>query len=172
MAKRFGLREYTEDEKRALLNEHFRYEVAMLVPSSGLMKVYTDNQSVADAINSISIESFLMHLRNLLEFLQYIRTKSPDTAVAQDFMVEGRDWERIKREKNLELGFDIRRIQKEISHLTYDRVKNPKTSWDRIGILRNIWYIASTFLDNCDERYVGAELKELKTTLDVQLAAD
>ena len=74
------------------------------------------------------LESFLIHLRNLYDFYYKKKDKRSDDLVAGCFF---REWDISSAIPNSVLLKEIKqRINKHLSHLTWERVKNPEPKWD------------------------------------------
>jgi hypothetical protein len=124
-------------------NEHVFYEVDHFFwlaelwgsPSFGLTA-----PSVADMarLKNVLIEGSVVHLRNIIEFLYPVRPQSTDV-VAADFFPPG-DWNKIRPAISSSLEDARIRANKEIAHLTTDRMAGtpPAKNWDFVGLADEI----------------------------------
>ena len=91
------------------------------------------------------IEGFAIHLRNVIDFLY---TKPyPTDVVAADFLPVG-EWEQIRPAITNSLEVARIRANKEIAHLTTDRIPGtpPEKQWDCSGLVTEIRPILQLFL--------------------------
>jgi hypothetical protein len=88
-------------------------------------------------VNNILIEGFAIHLRNVIDFL-YTKPQ-PTDVVAEDFFPLG-DWDKIRPPISTTLEAARIRANKEIAHLTTDRMAGspPAKRWDCKGLANEI----------------------------------
>ena len=81
------------------------------------------------------IESFAIHARNLILFL-YPGRVCPGDVLAEDFFTSSGDWERCRPAKSTDLDEAVRRANKEIVHLTMDRIAGTpaEKAWNVPGL--------------------------------------
>jgi len=92
---------------------------------------------------NLVVESFAVHLRNVLDFLYPGKVRS-DWMIASDFVPK---WNSVRPEITDRLKRAKRRVHKEIVHLSYDRNKVTKEAkpWDRVAIAQDIELAADEF---------------------------
>ncbi len=101
--------------------EHVAYEVWMLRGTEALLAAIQSGALVASPVSkNVLIESWAVHLRNLVEFL-YPATPRPDDVVAPDFFDRGADWARIRPSQSKSLKKARKRADRELAHLTTSR---------------------------------------------------
>lgn len=83
-------------------------------------------------LNSAALESFLMHARNLLEFLFFgpkRRDRWPDLVIAEDFLERPDEWPAVRGEMDPALTDLWDRTGQELMHLTYGRLTVQDKRW-------------------------------------------
>jgi hypothetical protein len=103
------------EQKSAL--DFFWYELWMLKQTSDKL---IQQEQLDQILKNIYLESFLVHTRNLIDFLDY-RNDTRDIR-SSDFGVK-------KMTINLPKGNTLTEINKFLSHLTWDRVGKAKPGW-------------------------------------------
>jgi hypothetical protein len=109
-----------------------KYEIDMLHFTAD----YLSNPRLPQVIKNVLIESFAIHARNLYIFFYTDSiSRKKDDVVAQDFAINKRKF-KIYRTKKILLKFILKRVAKQIAHLTYHRaVYNKKTKpWKHLDI--------------------------------------
>lgn len=114
------------------------YELWMFSETS--KKILSGNQIE----NNIYLESFLIHLRNIIDFLQ--DEKYPNDIKVSDFDLS--KVEILLPENNTYLE-----INKRINHLTWERVSGDKIGWRYGEIIEEINKKFSFFLENVSEDF-------------------
>jgi hypothetical protein len=118
----------------AYSEEHVVYEFGMFlwlaqVCGSGA-KLGAPSAADGTRLSNVLIESFVVHLRNVIDFLYLDRPKATDV-VAADFFDPGA-WERLRPAISGTLETARVRANKEMAHLTTDRIAGspPEKAWD------------------------------------------
>jgi hypothetical protein len=118
----------------AYSEEHVVYEFDMFlwlaqVCGSGA-KLGAPSAADAARLSNVLIECFVVHLRNVIDFLYLDRPKATDV-VAADFFDPGA-WERLRPAISGTLETAQVRANKEMAHLTTDRITGspPEKAWD------------------------------------------
>jgi len=122
------------DEQRSAL-DCLWYELWMLKETSDKLRLLQKEQYKDVILENVYLESFLVHARNLIYFLDN-GTRDGDIKCS-DFNVK-------KLTISLPQGNSLNEINKFLSHLTWDRVKKEKPGWDFYTIaeeLKNKVYI-------------------------------
>ena len=135
----------TDSELLAYSNEHVLYEISMLVQCGQLLthRLVSVSPALATIIRNAIVESFAIHVRNLVDFLYPGTNVKPTDVIADDFFDLG------KRPPNFpaiapSLEAARKRAHKQVSHLTTGRLAegHPGKSWplglvvDTLTILR------------------------------------
>lgn len=126
----------TDEELLAYSGEHLFYEIAMLVDVSRLdLRIIPDELKVV--VNNLMVESFAIHLRSLIDFL-YKPSHTRNTDVyAENFFSNQNEWATIRPTISDSLKDARKRADKEVKHITVERISgstNPQKAW-RIGRL-------------------------------------
>ncbi len=118
----------------------------LLSTSHELMYKYGGEQG---PITNALIESFVIHLRNVIDFLYNDRPKSDDVIAADYFHGSDKCIE-IRPVLSESLKKAKRRAHKEVAHLTYERLKvTPETKpWQFITISDEIRTVFGVFIKN------------------------
>jgi len=125
----------SDAELTAYSGEHLLYELQYFQLTAKLL-----GQRQTDEMRSILTESFVIHLRNLIDFFFTTETKNDDV-VATDFCA---GWnEKI----STPLSAAKIRANKELSHLTLGRKngQHPDKPWDYAGLFREVSDFAKSF---------------------------
>jgi hypothetical protein len=116
-------------------SEHVLYEIEMLYSThrdlESLHRLNPPGKNEPLGTHNALIESWTVHVRNLMEFLR--STVGRDYILARDYFPAGRWHELLPRRKRDEAEREIdRRINKEIVHLTYARlaISREEKMWD------------------------------------------
>jgi hypothetical protein len=113
--------------------EHLLHEAGMLhaVTVKLLNRHHRDDPVVENAL----LESYTIHLRNLIDFLFVKEPRVATDAVAADYFDDS-DWELVELEQSEHLRRVKGRVGQEIVHLSYNRLAIPEDEkgWQVIGI--------------------------------------
>lgn len=128
------LDQFSDEEKKQWLTDHFCYEVWMLITTHGndiiplsipqhLLKTQNDDgvdwkTSIAD--NNARLESFMIHARSLADFFYNVNKRYNTDVLAIDFINQEK-WEKLLPEPKKNLDELLKRISQEIVHLTTKR---------------------------------------------------
>lgn len=140
------------------LKEHFYYEVHMLCMSTFFLSSYIVKKNQA-GIN-LALENFLLHSRNIIEFLYHKPTKNYATAY---HYLNPDVCSRLFSSKTPRINNIYKRANKEVAHLTFDRYYGspPEKKWfwleDFLQLLESI----KVFLGNLPEQYKNDEIGKL-----------
>jgi hypothetical protein len=110
--------------------QYFRYTAGELAPLDKPSPMVT-----------VLLESFLIHLRNLIDFLHTPRVKEEDDVIASDFCP---GWSETMSST---LKAAKERANKELSHLTLERksAHDPSKPWDVAGLFYEVSDVAKRF---------------------------
>ena len=104
-------------ESLHLAANHLFYEVSMLESAAGGLASGVAGQST---ITNALLESFVIHLRNVIDFL-YNDQPREDDVVAVHFFEHPKEWFDVRGEEPQKLRLARHRAHKELAHLTYTR---------------------------------------------------
>ncbi len=145
-------RPYTDAHLLDYSSEHLRYEVDMFLwlaqVCGGGAKIGAGSYGDTTRLSNALIESFVVHLRNLVDFL-YIDTPQKTDIVAADFCAAGM-WRGVRPPLSASLEKARTRANKEIAHLTTDRLTGspPAKAWEFVALAKEIKAILLIFATN------------------------
>ena len=95
------------------------------------------------------LESFVVHLRNLLQFI-YPRDPQSGEVILNDFFDDDLQWKRERVKETETLRSARTRAHKEVSHLTIYRLNDddPAKPWEFLKLARLLKAVFRTFVDN------------------------
>jgi hypothetical protein len=140
------------------LREHFCYEVDMLCVSTSFLSYYSVNGHQA-GIN-LALENFLLHSRNIIEFL-YLKPKR-NYARAHHYL-DNDVCSRLFSSKTPRINNILKRANQENAHLTFDRYcgSPPEKKWFWLEDFLELLTKIKVFLDNLPEQYKNDEIGKL-----------
>lgn len=142
------------------VSEHVAYEIDRLFATHGIL---VRGEIQLGALHDAVLESFALHLRNLIEFL-FDKVKQPDNARAEHFFSDPARWRALVGDKPDDLDKAQIQAHKQISHLTYDRIGADKR-WYVGDLAEKLHGFIRAFLDNADEERMGLPLLALKASM-------
>ena len=106
------------------------------------------------------LESFVIHVRGLIDFF-YIEEPKTDDVIAADFFTEATAWKKIRPPLSDSLSTSRKRAHKEIAHLTYARLEvTPETKgWKFVEIANEIRSVMDLFIRNVPKNLLGERWK-------------
>lgn len=149
--------EFSSDWLRKYSKNHLKYEVEMLIFSIFAFKESTRMSIDKQGLRNIAIESFCIHLRNLIVFL-YERPESDDVSACM-YVTHG-NWFSIIGEMPKVLRNAKQRVSKEAAHLTAKRCSDDewqKKQWYFVHYIENILPKLVLFAENADKDYLDPE---------------
>ena len=132
--------------------EHLLHELSMLWELAEDLP-----QKKASTETSALVESFGIHLRNLIDF--FYREGRRDDVTAQDFLDATTTW---RPKEPLSLTKAHERANKELSHLTQARISGnpPEKAWDTYGLLNEIAAVAGEFAAKASQKKLHPKVRE------------
>jgi len=136
------VRPFTDPYLLAFSGEHVAYEIDMFF---GMVEVLTQSSLIgassaaaAARLKNALIEAFVIHLRNLIDFL-YLDRPQPNDVVAADFC-GACIWEAQRPPITSSLDAARVRANKEIAHLTSQRIAGtpPEKAWEPSALAAEI----------------------------------
>jgi len=140
----------------AYSKEHIFYEVQKLLEVRDLILLGRPS----GLFKMIAIESFAIHLRNLITFLYPTKNPRGTDVYARDFFLEPEKWEEVIS-KNLEDARD--RASKEVGHLTTGRITGtpPGKEWLVKELTEEIVPILRSFCVRADKNKLDSSISKL-----------
>jgi len=141
-------------------SEHLDYEILML---SSVAHALDSGVAVLSPMNNALIESFVIHLRNLMEFL-WPEKPTNDMVVATDYFDDPDYWPKRLGPMPTRLRSARIRAAKEIAHLSYDRIKltEDKKAWQYVDLLNDIATAFAKFAALVDRSKICPELLDAR----------
>lgn len=129
--------------------EHFCYEAVMFYHTIVLLRQQQDQTE-----RNILLDAFVVHTRNLFDFLYPKEGVKPDDMLVTDYIDKCRAFNANKTRKK-DLKFIVRKADKQVAHLTYTRNRyNQKTkSWSFVDIGRKMHKTLSAFYNALPDSY-------------------
>ena len=142
-------RPFTETYLLAYSDEHVFYEIDMFLwlaqVCGGGAKIGAGYHGDATRLSNVLIEAFVVHLRNLIDFL-YIDAPQKTDVVAADFCAAG-TWKAARPPLSSVLDKARKRAHKEIAHLTTNRLTGspPAKEWEFVALATEIQSVLRVF---------------------------
>jgi hypothetical protein len=132
-----------------------------------------DPETTAEGtLHNALVESFAIHLRNMLDFLWPDKPKrKSDWVIAADFFPSPSDWEKLRPEISQLLSDSRVRAAREIAHLTYARlaVDPEQKDWNVRQIANEVTRVVEKFIRHVPMQFLGPKCSELKANIRVPL---
>jgi len=111
------------------------------------------------------VESFVLHLRNLIDFFYPRKTSQKTDVIATDFMDNPGDWD-SPTSVSASLEAARGRADKELSHLTDKRKYegDPTKSWETDALFAKIKSVAEKFAGKASPKKLHTDVRELLTS--------
>lgn len=126
------------------ISKHLYYEFSMFIGlTNEMIKGYPPG-----LMNNALLESFTVHVRNLIDFLYPKENSGNDDVIAEHFFENPNDWLEIRPEITPLLIEAKKRTNKELAHLTYTRLK--------ISPEQKVWAFRDIAIDmvNCFDVFI------------------
>lgn len=138
-----------EDQLYAYFAEHVRYEMQHLINATDAI---SRQLPIHNGLQYMVVESFAIHLRNLITFL-YLYTKRDTDVCATDFFIHSGTWDNLRPRLSVVLEGAKTRTDKEVGHLTTVRqFGTPETKkWDVTGLCDEVMPILKLFCESADK---------------------
>jgi hypothetical protein len=135
------------------------YEVWMF---QSLASVMHTGSNLPRVMKNALLEAFLVHTRNLIDFLYSKKGTKPDDIVIDDFYGVAPHLQTALPAKSEALIYIEPRINKFVSHLTYKRIETaPTPEWPYPEITDELNMLINIFVISLPENILGPRWKEL-----------
>ena len=123
------------EEKLGEAFKHIDYEIDMLDSTFRLLTV--GEETLGYKLNCIVLESFLIHVRSLTEFLYNESSQKPDDVLALHYFKLKEDWSSKFGEKPEILNEAQQRAHKLLAHISYKR-DDLNTGWNYLEMYKTL----------------------------------
>ena len=126
-------------------SEHVNYELDMLAATISFLSKGSGetNQHTWNAY----LESFVIHLRSVIDFLYPPTNHKQDDILAEDYVTNVAEWNNDRPAKTNLLRDAKTKADKQVAHLTYARVSADK-DWNWEGISADLNKVVICFFDH------------------------
>ena len=138
------------------------YEIGMF---EMLTKGMTSRIAGQSVINSALLESFIIHLRVLIDFF-YSDSQNKDDIIANDFFSNPDDWIKLRPQKTKLLVRSKKRADKEVAHLTYTRlgITPDEKNWYFEDVYKDMQTLVELFLKSISKDLLGSRWDDSQIT--------
>lgn len=142
-------KDLTIEQLVAYFAEHIRYEMQQLINATDAI---TRQLPIYNGLQYMILESFAIHLRNLISFL-YPYAKRENDVCAEDFFNDLNAWHNVRPTMSLALEHAKNRADKEVGHLTTLRQFGTPESkkWDVTLLIDEVMPILKLFCKTADK---------------------
>lgn len=152
----------TDGELKERTREHIVYEVEMLLK---IKELYLTGFPIDPGyvLRMAFIESFAIHLRNLINFL-YPDSDYPTDIYAKHFFATPSGWDDVKPKLPANLKEARRRANKEVGHLTLERISgtiDPSKEWKMDELTDEIVPILKLFSSSANKKKLDESISRL-----------
>ncbi len=153
----------SETELLTYSRSHLRYELWMFLRlGQYLIETPDPGNEQERVIDNALVESFVIHLRNLISFLYSEKVESKDI-IAADFFRDVNVWYQRRQTISQSLKKARERSHKEVVHLTTDRIaeKTPEKEWPVSKLIGEIRRLMRLFADLASPERLDPSIREL-----------
>jgi len=147
-------RPYSDEFLYGYSGDHVFYEVDLFLDLASLIaqgRIGSSDSDAARILNNVVLESAVLHLRNLLEFLYCEKPRLTDV-VAADFLDD--EWTTVRPDLTPSLEQAQRRSNKELAHLTSNRIAQGQDGrgWDIPALANDLVAVLRVFAREASKR--------------------
>jgi len=155
-------REKRTSEQLQAASDPLHYELWMFQKTAEALATGICGEGV---LHNALLESFVIHARNLLDFLYPKKNLWPDDVIAGDFFDDPKSWISERPSKSEKIASLHNRAGKEVAHLTYARLDvTPETKpWQFVEIANEVVSVFDKFLAIVPLDRLGDRWSELKS---------
>jgi hypothetical protein len=152
----------TPDTELEKASNHLHYEFWMFNTTA---QAHASGISKEGWITNALLESFVIHVRGLMDFL-YNDNPRPDDVVAQDYFNTLEEWKKLRPQQSPVLEHAKQRAGKEVAHLAYERLNvTPETKpWFFLEISKEVSEVMNVFLENVQKEKLGSSWHTKQST--------
>jgi hypothetical protein len=139
----------TDEQMKLYFVEHIRYEMQQLINATDAIN---RQLAICNGLQYMIVESFAIHLRNLITFL-YPYSKRENDVCAEDFFVDANKWQSLCPAISVILKNAKSRADKEVGHLTTLRQFGTPESkkWSVSDLIDEVMPILKIFCEAADK---------------------
>lgn len=131
----------SDPDLQAYSRDHLLYEITMMVNCAQILRTSLQSSSpeLARALTNAIIESFAIHVRNLVDFLYPGVNIHGDDVIADDFFPRGKRPATFPTLSSI-LEVARKRAHKQVSHLTTGRLSgiSPRKEWRHTELVTEV----------------------------------
>ncbi len=159
----------SDEELSVYSGEHLLYEIEMMFD---VLQVDISNLPPQFRMN-MTVELFALHLRNLITFLYPTQNQHDTDVYARDYFPDKDEWERIAPPLSATLDTARRRANKELGHLTTERIEGfqDRKKWEIISLTKEIVPILQLFCSSASKSKLNTNVAQLVSRLNGFLPA-
>ena len=153
-------KDLTIEQLHQYFMEHIRYEIQMLLNATSAIR---QSLPVPRGVEHMPVESYAIHLRNLITFLYPPHPPRDSDVCAKDFFVKENTWAEIRPVLDESLENARIRANKEIGHLTTLRQSGTPESkqWDVKKLSAELLPLIKLFAESADKVKIDSDLEDL-----------
>jgi hypothetical protein len=163
----------SDSELIAYSKQHVQYEIAMLLGCQQLLmrSFESSSQNLKVVLRNVLVESFAIHLRNLVDFLYPGPNIKSTDVLADDFFPHGK---RPVAFPSLPHDLETARkhAHKQVSHLTTGRLNegDPGKNWPTFALTQKILDVLGEFVRQASPDKLDSSLRDYVLALPQQIA--
>lgn len=148
------------------MSEHLYYEYDMMIRTANmLMQKNVLNSWFSISLKNALVESFSIHVRNLIQFF-YNDTTDQDDLLAIHYFEDKEQWIGIRGELTSTLKTAKKKANKQISHLTFTRLTNkPGKNWEVEKIAKELIGLMSKFIETTNSDCMSVDYRSALISL-------
>ena len=152
-------KELSNEQMHLYFAEHVRYEMWQLLNATDAI---SRQLSIHNGLQYMVVESFAIHLRNLITFL-YPYTKREEDVCAEDYFINTEVWNKLRPKISSILKRAKTRADKEVGHLTTSRQFGTPESkkWDVAGLTDEVMPILKLFCESANKTSLNQDFKPI-----------
>ena len=163
----------TDPELLEYSRKHVHYEIAMFFGLANILSQIPQPDLGTPVTTRIShhalLESFIVHLRNVLLFLYPYDSQTGDI-ISDDFFVDPiQEWKRKRPKEEVALRVARDRASKEVSHLTIHRRDDadPAKPWQFLELAKLVKAVFDEFVENASSKKLDSKVTALVKSIDL-----
>lgn len=152
-------KDLTDEQMKLYFDEHVRYEMKQLINATDAI---SRQLPIHNGLQFMVVESFAIHLRNLITFL-YPYSKRESDVCAEDFFADKEIWLKLRPKISFVLEGAKNRADKEVGHLTTLRQFGTPESkkWNVTLLTDEIMPILRLFCENADKTDLDRDFRPI-----------